>query len=316
MQKRSQVLKEIETGEFDLLIIGGGVVGVGVAQDAASRGLSVLLVEKADFASGNSSRTTKLIDVHVHGGLRLLNPFQFQLRSTRELCQERSLLQQLAPHMVRDFSFLLPISRGKTFFGLKAEVGLSLYDLLSINARGVRRHERLSRKAALRAAPSLSEQVVQAALRFHDCITDDARIVMEVLKSAVSLGALAINYLEAKEFEIEDGKIKSVRCQDRISGNTISVRCKACINASGVWSDKLLKQIDPNWQERVAPAKGTHIMLPLSAFETNTALFLPTRDGRYVFVVPWQKALMVGTTDNHYDGPLDNPQPTEEEINY
>lgn len=316
MQKRSQVLKEIETGEFDLLIIGGGVVGVGVAQDAASRGLSVLLVEKADFASGNSSRTTKLIDVHVHGGLRLLNPFQFQLRSTRELCQERSLLQQLAPHMVRDFSFLLPISRGKTFFGLKAEVGLSLYDLLSINARGVRRHERLSRKAALRAAPSLSEQVVQAALRFHDCITDDARIVMEVLKSAVSLGALAINYLEAKEFEIEDGKIKSVRCQDRISGNTISVRCKACINASGVWSDKLLKQIDPNWQERVAPAKGTHIMLPLSAFETNTALFLPTKDGRYVFVVPWQKALMVGTTDNHYDGPLDNPQPTEEEINY
>ncbi len=312
MQRRSQVLSQIENREFDLLIIGGGVVGVGVAQDAASRGLSVLLVEKADFASGTSSRTNKLI----HGGLRQLEPFQFQFRLTRELCRERDLLEQLAPHMVRDFSFLLPISRGKTFFGLKAELGLTLYDLLSINARAVRRHERLSRKAALKAAPSLSEQVVQAALRFHDCITDDARIVMEVLKSAVGLGALAINYVEAKEFETEDGKIKSVRCQDRISGNTIEVNCKACVNASGVWSDKLFKQIDPSWLNRVATAKGTHIMLPLSAFETNTALYLPTQDGRYVFVVPWQKALMVGTTDSPYDGPLDNPQPTEEEITY
>lgn len=310
MKKRSQILEEIKSREFDLIIIGGGVVGAGVAQDAASRGLSVLLVEKDDFSSGTSSRTTKLI----HGGLRYLEQMQFRL--TRELCQERGLLEQLAPHMVKDFSFVLPISSGNRFFGLKAEVGLSVYDILSINARGVRRHERLGKKATLAAAPSLSDKRVTASLRFHDCITDDSRIVIEVLKSATNRGALAINYMEAIDFVSSDGLISSVTCQDRVSGEKLTIKSRSCVNAAGVWSDKLLKQIDPDWKDKVKPAKGTHIMLPLSSFETTTALFLPTPDGRYVFVVPWQKALMVGTTDTEYEGPLDNPLPTAQEIDY
>jgi glycerol-3-phosphate dehydrogenase len=310
MKTRSQVLELIKDKEFDLLIIGGGVVGAGVAQDAASRGLSVLLIEKDDFASGTSSRTTKLI----HGGLRYLEQLQFRL--TRELCQERGLLEQLAPHMVRDFSFVLPITKGQQFFGFKADLGLTIYDLLSINARGVRTHERLSRRDTLRTAPSLDPDAISGGLRFHDCITDDSRVVLAVLKSACDHGALAINYLEAVEFERSGDKIEAVTCQDNVSGQRIKLRAKALVNAAGVWSDKLLAQIEPTWNCKVKPAKGTHIMLPLSSFDTSSALFLPTPDGRYVFVVPWQKALMVGTTDENYDGPLDNPVATTEEIDY
>lgn len=310
MKSRSQVLEQIQEKEFDLLIIGGGVVGAGVAQDAASRGLSVLLVEKADFSSGTSSKTTKLI----HGGLRYLEQMQFRL--TRELCQERGLLEQLAPHMVRDFSFVLPVAKGQRFFGLKADVGLTVYDLLSINARGVRTHERLSRRDTLRTAPSLNPDTISGGLRFHDCITDDSRVVMAVLKSACDHGALAVNYMQAIEFERSGDKIDAVICQDNVSGARLKVRARALVNAAGVWSDKLLGQIEPGWTGRVKPAKGTHIMLPLSSFDTSTALFLPTPDGRYVFVVPWQKALMVGTTDLAYDGPLDNPVASQEEIDY
>jgi glycerol-3-phosphate dehydrogenase len=310
MKPRSQVLNNLDNSEFDLVIVGGGVVGAGVAQDAASRGLSVLVIEKSDFASGTSSRTTKLI----HGGLRYLEQFQFRL--TRELCQERGLLEQLAPHMVRDFSFILPVNKDNSFFGLKAEVGLSLYDLLSINARGVRRHKRMSPRQIQESAPWLNAKNLAFGLRFHDCITDDSRVVMEVLKSAAAHGAQAINYMEAEGFDIVDGYVRAVNCRDRINGNSYKIKCRSCINAAGVWSDKLLQGVDPQWKNKLQPAKGTHIMVPLSSFETKTALFLPTKDGRYVFVVPWQKALMIGTTDIAYDGPLDNPQASEEEILY
>ena len=312
MKTRVDSLKIASEQEFDLVVVGGGIVGAGVAQDAASRGLSVLLLEKGDFASGTSSRTTKLI----HGGLRYLEQFQFRL--TRELCQERGLLEQLAPHMIKDFSFILPVSNDKKLFGLKAGVGLTIYDLLSINARGVRRHQHLSVAETVRAAPSLNVSRLSSGLRFHDCITDDSRVVMAVIKSACSFGALAVNYMEATGFQSadSDSRVEAVNCRDVLSGVEIVIRCRACVNATGVWSDKLLSQLDSAWRHRVKPAKGTHIILPLASFETSTALFLPTDDGRYVFVVPWQKALMVGTTDISYDGPLDNPVATTEEIDY
>lgn len=310
MKSRSQVLEEASQREFDLVIIGGGVTGAGVAQDAASRGLSVLLIEKDDFASGTSSRTTKLID----GGLKYLQ--QLQIRTSRELCLERAVLEQLAPHMVRDFSFVLPITLDKRGFALKAELALTAYDLLGVTARGIRRHERLGKKAAVEAAPSLASEVVGGAFRYHDCITDDARLVIEILKSASSSGAITINYLEAKSFEQSDGQVSKVHVRDRLDGRELTIACRSCVNATGVWSDKLLEQIEPTWQKRSTVVKSTHIMLPQSAFDTTTALYLPANDGRYLFVVPWQKALMVGTTDSAYQGPLDNPKPTVEEIDY
>ena len=312
MKSRVDSLKIARAQEFDLVVVGGGIVGAGVAQAAACLGLSVLLIEKGDFASGTSSRTSNLI----HGGLRYLEQFQFRL--TRELCHERGLLEQLAPHMIKDFSFILPVSKDSKLLGLKAGIGLTIYDLLSANAPGVRRHQHLSVAETLSSAPSLNASRLSSGLRFHDCISDDSRVVMAVIKSACSFGALAINYLEATGFQTTDGdsRVEAVRCRDALSGEEIIVRCRSCVNATGVWSDQLLSQIDPAWRQRVKPAKGTHIMLPAASFETSTALFLPTEDGRYVFVVPWQNALMVGTTDISYDGPLDNPVATTEEIDY
>jgi glycerol-3-phosphate dehydrogenase len=310
MKTRSQALQTLSNQEFDLAIVGGGIAGAGVAQDAAARGLSVVLIEKDDFASGTSSRTTKLI----HGGLRYLEQFHFKL--TRELCAERALLEQLAPHLVRDFSFIMPLVKDSPFFSLKAELGLTLYDLLSCSIAGARHHRRLSQKEVLESVPALSPHVFSGGLRFHDCITDDARMVLEVIKSACSAGAVAANYLEVTGFEQESGRVVGVSCHDRMDGQEIHIRCRVCVNATGVWSDELYQMLQPQWKSHVKPSKGVHIIVPSSAFETNTALFLPTRDGRYVFVVPWQRALMIGTTDRPYTGELDKPLPAADEIDY
>jgi len=310
MQTRNQALETASSREFDLVVIGGGIAGAGVAQDAASRGLTTLVVERDDFASGTSSRTTKLI----HGGLRYLEHFQFKL--TRELCRERALLEQLAPHLVRDFSFIMPLFRDRPLFALKAGIGLTLYDLLSWSITSAHHHQHLGQQAVLEAAPALSPRVFSGGLRFHDCITDDARMVLEVLKSACKEGATAINYLEVTGFEASSGRVHAVHCHDRYSGRELTIRCRTCVNATGVWSDQVLRMLDPAWKSHVAPSKGIHIIVPPSAFETNTALFLPTKDGRYVFVVPWQRALMIGTTDQAYAGDLDRPLPAADEIDY
>lgn len=310
MKNRNQVLEIVGLREFDVLVIGGGIVGAGVAQDAASRGLSVLLVERDDFASGTSSRTTKLI----HGGLRYLE--QLKVNLTRELCHERALLEQLAPHLIKDFSFILPLTREDRLFGVKAKIGLTLYDLLSGSKSLIHKHESLSQRELLEASPALSSQLVKGGLRFHDCITDDSRLVLEVIKSAGNEGAHVINYMEVTDFLSQDGSINKVRCRDRYSGATLEIRSKMIVNAAGVWTDRLLQKSDPGWRSKVVPAKGTHIIVPPSAFETNSALFLPTSDGRYVFVVPWLRSLMIGTTDTSYDGDLNNPFPTTEEVDY
>lgn len=310
MKTRNQALEIASLREFDLVVIGGGIAGAGVAQDAASRGLSVLLVEKDDFASGTSSRTTKLI----HGGLRYLEQFNFAL--TWELCRERALLEQLAPHMVRDFSFILPLKKEHRFLALKAKVGLALYDVLSWAAAGSSHHTEIRQREVFESAPALQGSDVVSGLRFHDCVTDDSRLVIEVIKSACNAGAIAINYLEVIGFDLGEGKIQAVRCHDRYSGSDVTIRCRTCVNATGVWCDQLMRMIEPGWSIRVLPAKGIHIMVPSSAFETNTALFLPTFDKRYVFVVPWQRALMIGTTDSLYQGKLENPLPNSDEIDY
>ncbi|MDZ4834545.1 MAG: glycerol-3-phosphate dehydrogenase/oxidase [Candidatus Melainabacteria bacterium] len=310
MQSRTQALTVAREKIFDVAVIGGGIVGAGIAQNAASRGLSVILIDKGDFSSGTSSKTTKLI----HGGLRYLEQFQFKL--TKELCSERALLEQLAPHLIKDFNFVLPIAKGSGIFGLKAQAGLALYDLIAWKKRNVKGHHRLNSKEVVAAVPSIAGNKISGGLRFHDCITDDARLVLEVLKSAENLGAVLINYVIAQNFEFEGNRINALACRDRVSGQEFRITAKTCINATGVWSDGLMGKIDPDWKNHVRPAKGIHIMLPSSAFDTNTALFLPTEEGRYVFVIPWQRALLVGTTDTAYEGSLDNPLASEEEIQY
>ncbi len=310
MKTRNQFLELATAREYDLVVIGGGIVGAGIAQDAACRGLSVLVIDKDDFASGTSSKTTKLI----HGGLRYLEQFRFKL--TLELLKERTLLEQLAPHLVRDFSFILPIKKGHPFQAAKAGVGLFLYDLLAFSQPNHDRSRHVSQQDVWDCAPAIVNPDIIGGLKFHDAITDDSRLVLEVIKSAALNGAHAINYLEATRFSIENNLVRAINCHDRYAGQEITIRCKSCVNATGVWSDDVLQLIDKSWTRHVLPAKGIHILVPLSAFETNTALFLPTRDNRYTFVIPWQRALMIGPTDTPYSGSLDTPMPNEDEIDY
>ncbi len=308
MKSRAQVLEIAALREFDVLVIGGGIIGAGVAQDAATRGLSVLLVEREDFSSGSSSRTNKVID----GGLEYLD--QFKISSTRALCQERFVLGQLAPHLIRDSLFILPLTRSDRFFNLKAKIGLSIYDLLSGSMQGINKHDELSQKELLEAAPALSANVVASGLRFHDCLTDDSRLVIEVIKSACNEGANAINYLEAIDFASENGVTKVVRCRDRYSGNEISIRSKFVVNAAGVWAGALLQKSQSD--SPVKLEKTTHIMVLPSALEINTALYLPTEDKRYIFVVPWQRALMIGAATSPFTGDLGQPLPTRDDVSY
>ena len=311
MKSRQRIIELASVREYDLVVIGGGIVGAGIAQDAASRGLSVMLVEKDDFASHTSSKTTKLI----HGGLRYLESGQLKL--SYELSQERELLEQLAPHLVKDISFVLPLVSGETLFSWKASIGLSIYDMLSFNfSHGAQRHERLNPREVLESAPALSAANITGGLRFHDAVTDDARLVLSVLKSAVNEGAHVINYMEAVSLKIESNLVRGVECRDRLEGNVIEVRCKTCVNAAGIFSDQILRMLKDTWQSQVVPAKGIHIVLPLSAFPTNTGLCLPSAPGRYVFVLPWQRALLIGTTDDIYKGDLDRPLPNSDEIDY
>ena len=310
MKERAQSLKEARSRSFDLVIIGGGITGAGVAQNAAARGLSVLIIEKTDFGAGTSSKTTKLI----HGGLRYLEQFHFNL--CRQLCEERERLKRLAPHLVKDFSFVLPFTRDNTLFNFKATLGLTFYDLLTMTAGRGQSHAFLNGKKLSTMAPALSTKHVSSGIKFHDAITDDTRMVLTVIKSACKKGAVAINYVQVTGFQKENGKITGVNCHDRYSGEEFVVPCKMCVNATGVWSDEICNKLEAQPKKRISPSKGTHIIVPASTFETNTALFLPTKDNRFVFVVPWQHALMIGTTDDHYKGDIDRPHASNEEINY
>jgi len=311
MKNRERILDLAKAREYDLIVIGGGIVGAGIAQDAACRGLSVLLIEKDDFAAHTSSKTTKLI----HGGLRYLE--QGRLRLTYQLSQERALLEQLAPHLVKDISFVLPLTEKDQLFSWRARIGLTLYDLLASGLfNGRQNHENIEPKEVFEAAPALAQENITGGLRFHDAITDDARLVLTVIKSAVSQGAHVLNYVEAIGLKDHDKVVREVECRDRLNGTTVTLRCKVCVNAAGIFSDQIIGMVKKNWQPRIMPGKGIHIVLPFSAFPTNTGLFLPTPDKRYVFVLPWQRALMVGTTDSPYTGDLNNPIPNNDEIDY
>ncbi|MBY0357775.1 MAG: glycerol-3-phosphate dehydrogenase/oxidase [Candidatus Obscuribacterales bacterium] len=310
MKSRRKSLELATSQTFDLVIIGGGITGAGIAQNAASRGLSVLVVEKNDFSSGTSSKTTKLI----HGGLRYLEQLNFSL--TRHLCQERERLKRLAPNLVRDFSFILPFTKANQLFNFKAALGLTFYDLLTMSAGTGNAHGYVGKNKLREAVPSLSNSLVSGGMSFHDAITDDTRMVLAVLKSAEAHGAVLVNYVQAQGFELENNRIAGVKCRDRYSGKEFAVKTKACVNATGIWTDEICSLLEEKEVKRVVPAKGIHIIVPSSAFETNTALFLPTKDKRFVFVVPWQRALMIGTTDTPYTGDINKPLAESDEIDY
>ena len=311
---RSTNLERMRREVFDLAVIGGGITGAGVALDAASRGLTVALVEKGDFAGGTSSRSSKLI----HGGLRYLE--QFDIGLVRESLHERAVLAQMAPHLCTPLEFLVPLyaSGERSPLGanrLRLSAGLWLYDLLA-GRRNIGRHRWLSREAALNQAPMLDPRDLRGAFVYYDCLTDDARLVIEVIKAAAAHGALVANYVTARGLRKDEGGISIIDLQDTIASGSLELRSRVVINATGVWSDEVSRLSDANAPKRLRPSKGIHIVVASERLQNRTAVLIPSvGEKRFLFVIPWRGGrTIIGTTDTDYQGNLDDPRAESEEV--
>jgi glycerol-3-phosphate dehydrogenase len=313
MRTRTASFDRIEREAFDLAIIGGGITGAGIALDARSRGISVALIEKGDFASGTSSRSSKLI----HGGLRYLEQFEFSL--VREALRERATLARAAPHLSKPLAFLVPVysEDGRSPLGnskLKLRAGLWLYDLLA-GRKNIARHRWLTREETLRLAPALEPKNLRGGFVYYDCVTDDARLVIEVIKAASQCGAVVANYAQARGFIRTDGRITGVQFEDRLNNRKIELRAKVIVNATGVWSDEVSRLADPNADKRLRPSKGIHVVIPSEKLGARAAVLIPSLgEQRFLFVIPWQGRTVIGTTDTDYTGDLDHPRAESEEI--
>jgi glycerol-3-phosphate dehydrogenase len=293
---------------LDLVIVGGGITGAGIALDAASRGLSVGLIERNDFASGTSSKSSKL----VHGGLRYLEQREFGL--VREASTERDLLTRLAPHLVEPIPFVIPVS-GRTIRA-KFGVGLWAYDALA-SFKNLKVHRYIDREETERMVPPLPRGKLRGGFVYYDAKTDDSRLVLEVLVQATRHGAIVANHLSVEHIDA-DGEVKDVSVRDTLDGRSFSVRARRVIVAAGVWSDVVESRTKPDAEPRLRPSKGIHIVLTRSAMPlAESAAFIPDIDKRrMLFVIPWHDAVLVGTTDDAYEGDIDAPSVTKEDRNY
>ena len=284
--KRSEI-RELTGQTFDVLIIGGGATGTSAARDAALRGLSVVLLEKNDFGSGTSSRSTKLF----HGGLRYLEKFEFGL--VREACQERELMLKLAPHLAHPRPFIYVLYQGyhMMFKWLPAmlpmlHAGLTMYDLFSGNPRS-RRHKMLNKSKLLQVEPHLNPNGLKGGGFYYDFLTDDGRFTIETIKAACDAGALAANYVEVKGLVQENGRISGVEAVDTITGDEGVIRAKQVINTTGPWTDTIRFMEEGVKNRMLSPTKGVHIVLRKEDFPLNHAVFLQSpRDGRTVWPIP------------------------------
>lgn len=308
---RAENLQRLEREAFDVCVIGGGITGAGVALDAASRGLSVALVERDDFASGTSSKSSKM----VHGGLRYLAQYDFRL--TWEASRERDLLRRLAPHLVRPLQFLFPAYRTgiQTRF---ATIGLTIYDVVA-GRRGFGRHRRARADDLRRFAPTLDPKRVVGAWTYWDASTDDARLVFEVLRTAHGFGAAVANHAKVQGFDFSGGNIVAAFVSDELTGREITLRARSFVNAAGVWADEVGRLESASAGPPIRPAKGIHLVLPSSAVPVACGVVIPSvaKDRRSLFAVPgWGDTVVLGTTDTAFEGSLDAPGVTDEDVRY
>nr|WP_281378646.1 glycerol-3-phosphate dehydrogenase/oxidase [Paenibacillus phyllosphaerae] len=299
----------MEASEYDVLIIGGGITGAGIALDAVSRGLRTALIEMQDFAAGTSSRSTKL----VHGGLRYLK--QFEVRMVAEVGKERAIVYENGPHVTTPEWMLLPFYKGGTFGPVTASFGLRLYDYLA----GVKRSERrrmLSKDAVVGKEPLLRRKELKGGGYYVEYRTDDARLTIEVLKKAASLGADLINYTRAVRLLQEDGKLTGVEAADVLDGRTLTLRARRVINATGPWVDGL-RELDGSKQGKTLRlTKGVHLVFDGRRFPLRQAVYFDTPDGRMVFAIPRDGKTYVGTTDTDYEGDPATPRMDAADLRY
>lgn len=308
-KERAADIRKLETGSYDLLVIGGGITGAGIALDAATRGLKVALVEMQDFAAGTSSRSTKL----VHGGLRYLK--QFEVGVVAEVGKERKIVYENGPHVTTPEWMLLPFYKGGTFGPLTTGLGLRVYDFLA----GVKKSERrkmLSAQEALAHEPLLKKDGLKGAGYYVEYKTDDARLTLEVMKKAAENGALALNYIEVTDFLYTAGKVTGVRVHDKHTGGIHEVRAAKIINAAGPWVDKLREADNSRKGKSLLLTKGIHLVFDDSRFPLKQAVYFDAPDGRMIFAIPRDGKTYIGTTDTVYEGDISHPTMTKSDRDY
>ncbi len=329
MLTRARAIEEIAGQHFEVVVIGGGITGAGVALDAASRGYSVALLERHDYAVGTSSRSSKM----VHGGLRYLQNFDLGL--VREALLERQLMVRLAPHLVYPTPFLVP-SLGEQRRSRQLGIGLNMYDVMATTRagrsrrRGSReepddyywspdRHRTIDRDEVLDLIPALAPRDPHDAYLFYDCQTDDVRLVFTVLGEAERFGAVMLNGAEVTEVLSNNGKASGVAFVEAESGERMEVGAGAVVNATGVFADQVKpgELADEEDVPRISPSRGTHVLLDQADLPMGkAACIVPAGEGRMIFSLPWYGRTLIGTTDNDFDGDITHPRPAEDDVEY
>lgn len=306
---RKDVLREVHKQELDVVVIGGGITGAGIAFDAAKRGLSTVVFEMQDFAAGTSSRSTKL----VHGGLRYLK--QFEVKMVAEVGKERAIVYENGPHVTTPEWMLLPFHKGGTFGAFSTSIGLRVYDFLA----GVKKSERrkmFSREETMQKEPLVKQEGLKGGGYYVEYRTDDARLTIEVMKEAIEQGAKAVNYAKVDGFLYKDGKVCGVRVIDVLDGTVYEVYGKKIVNASGPWVDTLREKDNSKKGKVLQLSKGVHLVIDQKRFPLGQAIYFDTPDGRMVFAIPRGGKTYVGTTDTFYDKDAAIPKMTTEDRAY
>ncbi len=330
MLTRARAIEEIAGRHFEVVVIGGGITGAGVALDAASRGYSVALLERGDYAVGTSSRSSKM----VHGGLRYLQNFDLGL--VREALLERQLMVRLAPHLVYPTPFLVA-ALGEERRDRKLGLGLNMYDVMATSRAGRRRRQRHSSEVedddywspdrhrtidgdeVLELVPALVRREPHDAYLFYDCQTDDVRLVLTVLGEAERFGAVMLNGAEVTEVLAKDGKAVGVAFVEEASGGRLEVGADHVVNATGVFADRVRPEelLGEEDVPRIAPSRGTHLLIDSGQLPMGkAACIVPAGEGRMIFSLPWYGRTLVGTTDNDFDGDIAHPRPAEDDVAY
>jgi glycerol-3-phosphate dehydrogenase len=307
---RQANLEEMATTEYDLLVVGGGITGAGIALDAASRGLKVALVEKHDFAWGTSSRSTKLI----HGGLRYLK--QFEIALVREVGVERAIVHRNARHIVIPEKMLLPIVEGGSLGQTMSSIGLWVYDLLA-GVESDEKRKMLNKQETMDAEPMLRKDILKGGGLYYEYRTDDARLTIENMKSAMLHGANCVNYAEVMDYIYKDEKVVGVIVKNHLTGKTLTIQAKKIVNAAGPWVDTLReKDTDGIQRKRLHLTKGVHIVVPFEKLPIQQAVYFDVEDGRMIFAIPREGITYVGTTDTNYKGEIGQPKTNQADVDY
>lgn len=296
---RKNSLQTLAKGTYDLVVIGGGITGAGIALDASARGLKVLLLEKGDFASGTSSKSTKLI----HGGLRYLKQFDFWL--VKEVGSERAIVHKLAPHLVIPEKMLLPLIEGGSYGKWLTSIGLKVYDILA-QVEGEDKRQMLEKKEALKLEPLLPKKILNGAGYYAEYRTDDARLTLENIKTSLQFGAKAVNYAKVIDFVYENERVAGVTFRDEVFGDEYSISSKYVINAAGPWVDELRTLNQSKKGKRLHLTKGVHLVFPREKLPVQQSVYFDIPDGRMMFAIPRGKVTYIGTTDTNFNADKDH----------